>query len=271
MSKTVGWIVAAVIVGGGAGAFYYYWTHPDAPPAVAEQATEPEAVPPESPDGVIRHPIPPQETDTSGHPQPLPQLNLSDQPVARALGEMFGESSVARYLIPDRVVRRIVITVDNLPREKLAVQMRPVKSLEGGVTVTGDPDAGGPVTLNAENYARYKPMIDLVEAANVEQLSSLYFRLYPLFQQAYEELGYPGKYFNDRLVEAIDHLLETPEIAGDIQLVRPKVFYEYADPELERRSAGQKLLIRMGPENAGVVKEKLKALRAAVTQSPPAQ
>jgi hypothetical protein len=41
--------------------------------------------------------------------------------------------------------------------------------------------------------------------------------------------------------------------------------YVYADPALEARPAGQKLLIRMGPENAQAVKAKLKELRAIVT------
>jgi len=103
-----------------------------------------------------------------------------------------------------------------------------------------------------------------VQAADVKSLAALYRRLYPLFQQAYEDLGYPGKYFNDRLVEVIDHLLETPEIAAPIPLEQPRVFYTYADASLEARSAGQKLLIRMGPANARIVKAKLRELRAEI-------
>ena len=45
--------------------------------------------------------------------------------------------------------------------------------------------------------------------------------------------------------------------------------YIYADPTLEARPAGQKLLIRMGPENAAVIKAKLVELRAAVTAAAP--
>jgi hypothetical protein len=82
-----------------------------------------------------------------------------------------------------------------------------------------------------------------------------------LFQQAYQELGYPKKQFNDRLVEVIDDLLEAPEAQPPIKLVRPKVMYEFDDPELEDLSAGQKLLVRMGPENAAVLKAKLREIR----------
>ena len=78
-------------------------------------------------------------------------------------------------------------------------------------------------------------------------------------------MGYPNGYFNDRLVEVIDNLLATPDPKGPIALVRPNVMYTYADPGLEGRSAGQKLLIRMGPENAKAVKAKLTELRAVIT------
>ena len=53
-----------------------------------------------------------------------------------------------------------------------------------------------------------------MESVDTGRLAALYVRFYPLFQQAYRDLGYPNGYFNDRLVEVIDHLLVTPEIAG---------------------------------------------------------
>ena len=49
---------------------------------------------------------------------------------------------------------------------------------------------------------------------------ALYVRLYPLFQRAYEELGYPGQYFNDRVVEVIDSLLATPNVTEPIKVKR---------------------------------------------------
>jgi hypothetical protein len=64
----------------------------------------------------------------------------------------------------------------------------------------------------------------------------------------------------------IDHLLATPEVAGPIKLTQPGVFYQYADPSIEERSSGQKLLIRLGSNNAAVVKDKLRALRKEVTK-----
>jgi len=71
------------------------------------------------------------------------------------------------------------------------------------------------------------------QARHAASSPRVYLRFYPLFQQAYQDLGYPNGYFNDRLVKVIDVLLATPQIAGPIELVRPKVMYAFADPTLE--------------------------------------
>ena len=112
---------------------------------------------------------------------------------------------------------------------------------------------------------RYDTYVRVMDQADTAKLVDAYVRYYPLFQKAYEDLGYPHGYFNDRLVEVIDHLLATPEVAAPIALAQPKVLYEFADPSLEQRSAGQKILMRMGPVNEAHVKAKLRTIRAGIT------
>ena len=124
-------------------------------------------------------------------------------------------------------------------------------------------------TLDSQNFQRYRPAVDVIRMTDMQRVAAVYLRFYPLFQQAYQDLGYPTGYFNDRLVKVIDELLATPQISGPIDLVRPNVMYLFADPTLESRPAGQKLLIRMGPDNESAVKAKLKELRAIVTATPP--
>jgi len=159
-----------------------------------------------------------------------------------------------------------VVTIDNLPRQKVAVQKRPVSPAAGTFAVSGDELHA---TLDPQNFARYQPMVAVVSKLDMQKLASVYVRFYPLFQHAYQDLGYPNGYFNDRLVQVIDSLLAAPQPAGPIDLVRPNVMYVFADPALESRPAGQKLLIRMGPENAAAIKVKLKELRAAIAAAPP--
>jgi hypothetical protein len=54
-------------------------------------------------------------------------------------------------------------------------------------------------------------------------------------------------------------------VPAPIDLTQPKVLYEFADPSLEQRSAGQKMLIRMGPVNESRVKAKLRDIRRSLT------
>jgi hypothetical protein len=264
--RTVTYSAVAVALVAAGGAFYYFkFVKSDAPP-VAQQpaAPPPEEAPLEAPKD--HHPIP----STAAPGKPLPKLTESDPDVAEALSGVFGQKPVDQMLVPQSVVRHIVVTVDNLPRNKVAEQMRPVKPL-GGQTVTAA--NGDTLALTEDNFARYAPFMKIVQSTDTKELGEMYIRYYPLFQEAYEDLGYPGQYFNDRLVEVIDHLLQTPEVRGPIEVKQGKVFYEYADPALESRSAGQKLLLRMGPANTAALKKKLQELRVVVTtsQDPPGE
>src|SRR5207237_41823 len=132
--------------------------------------------------------------------------------------------------------------------------------------VSTEPQIAHPIAADNAAGAAPLPALNARDPVVHEAAALVYQRLYPLFQQAYEDLGYPGKYFNDRLVEVIDHLLQAPEVPAPIKLVQPRVFYEYADADLEGRSAGQKLLIRMGPANARAIKAKLREFRAEIAK-----
>jgi hypothetical protein len=160
-------------------------------------------------------------------------------------------------------VRRFVATVDNLPRSMVAMRVRALQPVGGPFAVDRD---GEEFVIGSANAARYAPYVRALESVDAKQLAGVYLRFYPWFQQAYEELGYPKGYFNDRLVTVIDHLLATPEPKGPVKLVQPKVLYQFADPELEALSAGQKALLRVGPENSRRIKAKLRALRAEVAR-----
>jgi len=250
-------IVAAAAIGVG----LWYWSglrSTAGPPAAAAPAPP---VPAANEEPAIANPLP-----AGGEGAALPALNDSDTVAHDSLAAVFGRAGLDEYLVPQNIVRHIVVTVDNLPRHKLAVDLRPVKPVAGQTLTSTQGEA---VTLSEADYQRYAPLVKLFEHADVHALVATYQHLYPLFQQAYEDLGYPGKYFNDRAVEVIDHLLQTPEPASPPALTQPKVFWEYADADLEGRSSGQKLLLRMGPANERAVKAKLRELRAAIARTPP--
>jgi hypothetical protein len=253
-------VIAAVVVLAGAGTAYYFHQR-RAEMAPAGAAPPPAAVAPSS-EPAIENPVP----GAAAAPQtPLPALNDSDPAVKDALGEAIGNDAM-QYLVPESIVRHIVVTIDNLPRSKAPAAKRPTVSPGGPLLAQGDEIHA---TLDPGNYARYQPMVNAVRKLDMQRVADVYLRFYPLFQKAYQDLGYPNGYFNDRLVAVIDSLLAAPEPAGSIELTRPNVLYTFADPTLEALPAGQKLLIRMGPDNAAVIKAKLRELRAIVTAGRP--
>lgn len=253
---------AAAVVGLSIGAVIYISRHPDVPPPDEPAAPVAAATPPvAAEEPAVKYPLP--ETVA---PEPLPSLNESDPLVWNALEELIGKESVQQFVIPKDLLRHIVVSIDNIPEEKVAERLRPMIPTPGRFAVAGSEDAP---MLDPANYERYKPLVQLIRSTDTKALVAIYSRYYPLFQDAYESLGHPPQYFNDRLIEVIDHLLATPELAGPIALAQPNVLYQFADPKLESSSAGQKVLIRMGSENARVVKEKLRELRSELVATPP--
>ena len=260
------WLLVLVsLLVAGATAFYFY-SFRGAPPAspVAVPSTEPvpaPATPSADSAPPVRYPlegVPPKVEQAS-----MPSLQESDSIVLNALSGLAGGAALDRIVQREDIVRRIVATVDNLPRATGPQRLLPLTPPSGAFATAASDNT---ITIGAENLKRYAPYMQVVEAIDAKTLATLYIRFYPLFQQAYRDLGYPNGYFNDRLVDAIDDLLAAPDVQAPIKLTQPKVLYEYADPDLERRSGGQKLMMRIGSNNARIVKAKLMQFRREVVK-----
>jgi hypothetical protein len=259
MNKSTWWVVLAAAVLAGTVILYYglekLWPGPQGqvPPPVAAPAPQADAGP------QIRYPV-----RTEG--KPLPPLNESDAAMGDAVLGLLGDRSPEAWLNLKDFVRRFVATVDNLPRRKLSPLLTPVKPVAGSLLATGG-DEGA--VISPENAARYSRYVTVLEAVDTKKLVTVYVRFYPLFQEAYRELGYPDGNFNDRLVDVIDSLVAAPEAPHPVKVMRPRVFYVFADPELEALPAGQKILIRIGAANASRVKAKLREIRGELTGQAP--
>jgi Protein of unknown function (DUF3014) len=261
MQSSLRWLIPLLVVLLGAGVVYYFWRagQPEVQPPAAPS---PQPTPAPSAAPAIQHPI---EEAGAQHPEAsLPALGESDQALRDALSSVIGAAPLERYVLLDGLVRRIAATVDALPRRTVPQRVLPLKPLPGTFATVGEGEA---LRIAPENAARYAPLVRLVQDVDARKLVAVYVTFYPLFQQAYVELGYPHGYFNDRLIVAIDDMLAAPEAPEPVRLVQPKILYAYADPELEALSAGQKLMLRMGKENATRVKAKLREIRRALTAS----
>ncbi len=277
LKSPVFWIAVAIVLAAGVG--LYLWreragqdlpteAQPQVQEAPAPDAAIEEVAPAASPEPQIQHPIPEVETALAGDSKPLPSLDASDVPVQQSLAGAFATAKPMDGLsLSQDLIRHLVATVDNLPRQHVATSLLPLRPPPGQLVASG---RGEVVVLSPKSYARYTRYIKLAQAVDTKTLVAVYVRFYPLFQQAYEELGYPDRYFNDRVVEVIDHLLATPEVEQPLELVEFGGFYQFADPDVEDLSAGRKLLIRIGPDNAAVIKAKLRDIRREVTVQAPA-
>ena len=270
-------ILSLLVLSGCAAIGAYLWQQnktPAAPStaqtsAAADTSPVPEtAAPSKELQAMPAAPLPPHHpVDASLQATALPALDASDPTMLEALTALLGKTPVQQMLRPQELVRRIVVTIDNLPRANTAARLLPTRKVDGALLTEGLP---GSVTIAPKNAARYTSYAYLADLTDAKGLVDLYARHYPLFQRAYQDLGYPDGYFNDRLILVIDHLLATPDASEPLALTQPHVLYEFADPALEARSSGQKTLLRIGSANAARIKAKLRDIRAALIDKMPA-
>lgn len=279
MNKTLVVVVVAVLVLGGI-AWYVYDSRPQPvaePPPVAEVAPEPatpaapeplpEAAPP------VEQAVEPLSPETPE--DVLPALAESDAYAGETLSGLVGEAAVLRYFSAENVVSKAVATVDALsgrqvPKPILALQGPgddyPALEISDPETVIRD-ENGDPVPQYLPDpaaYARYTPYVEMLEAVKPDEFVGQLRRNAALFEEAWRQLGYADGRFEDRLAQVIDELLATPSLDEPPRLIRPEAYYLFADEKLEALGAGQKLLLRMGTDNAARVKSWLVNVRQAL-------
>jgi len=257
-----------------AGAWAYYYFLLDNPQNQAPQVVTKESLPiPTEAEPEIKHPITeapvvigssteemPAETETKTETEePLPALEESDDRIKEILSEFIGNDLVSKIFQQRGIIHRFVVTIDSLPMKEVPIRYRLPPPTAGKFLVQKQSDEV--FTIDTENYARYNTYVQLLDKLDTAQFIKWYMHFYPLIQEDYDSFGYKNGYFNDRFVFVIDHLLETPEVIGSIKLVQPHVFYKFADPALKKLSAGQKILLRIGPANTAIVKAKLVKIR----------
>lgn len=260
------WIAAIVVVAAVVAAGVYLVRmamHPDTsvsnPSTVAPTTTSLTA--PVSAASTVQHPI----TQAASGPAPastasLPALVDSDASVLDALSTLASGGDLRSLLVPSQIISRVVATVDALPRQSFgSTNILPLRTPKGSMQTSV---ANGITLIDARNNDRYASYIAVLENVDPQALVAWYKRNYPLFQQAYRELGYPHGYFNDRALAAIDDMLAAPELHDPIAVARVDSHYVFVDPRLQSLSNGQKLMVRLGPENEAQFKAKLRMIRA---------
>lgn len=192
--------------------------------------------------------------------------DASEAAVNKELARNWPLAQLRKYFNLQEQARRLVVTVDNLPREHVPSQLRITRGVPELLRVQKD---GETITLDPSNYERYDRIISYVEKMDARKIGRLYAKFYPLLQRTYEETGFPEERFHDRVLAALDDMMDAPRPTGPIRLVQPKVLYRFEDDHLESLSAGQKIMIRVGPENAARLRKVLARVRAAIAAHDP--
>jgi hypothetical protein len=193
--------------------------------------------------------------------EPLPGLDASDAWLRTEAGSLSTHPVFAGWLASGDLVRRFVASLDNVadgesPRSHLPF-LAPAEPFRTA-------NRAGRTVTDPRSFARFDPVAEAVASLDAERCAALYRRAKPLLEEAFRALGPGDERFDDRLARGVRVLLATPVPTGDEELVRPKVFYEYADPELESLGPAQKHLLRMGPGNVRRIQAKLRELASAL-------
>jgi hypothetical protein len=182
-------------------------------------------------------------------------LNNSDNKIREWAKRISSHPLFISWLKEEDLIRKFTAIVDNIangesprPHLKFLVPKESFKIIK----------RQGRIYIAPESYRRYNLIVDVFYSLDTRACIRLYKKIKPLIQQAYKELGYPDKDFDETLKIAIIELLKTPIIEGEIQLKEKVITYKMVDPNLEELSPAQKHLLRMGTENVLKIQDKLR-------------
>jgi hypothetical protein len=241
--------------------YFFYIRVPKKEPIPIPPPVVKEAPPAPLPEKVVR------EEEKKIPEVSLPKLGQSDEIVREKAKDLASNPKLADWLKIKNIIRRITAAVDSIadghsPRASLKF-LAPKK--EFSVKKKGEK-----LYINPQSYARYNLVADVFQSLNAEGTVRVFKELKPLFQDAYRELGYPDRDFQDTLIRAIKELLRTPVVKGDILLEEKEekvISYSMlsmADEKLEDLSDAQKNLLRMGPKNIAKIQGKLREIAGAL-------
>lgn len=238
-----------VLLAGGAG---WYWLR-------SRVAPDPQAPGPAAADAA------PPAAEAVDPPLTLPPLGLSDELVRAMVGALSSHPQLAGWLVTDDLVRRFVAAVVNVAGgSSPAVPLDFLTPAEGPSVRS----AGGTLRIDPASYRRYDLLTETFVSVDADGGARLYHQLHPLFVEAYQELDIPEHTFDEMMAMAVGNLLAV-EVPGEpLEVTRREAFYEFADPRVEALTPAEKHLLRLGPENAGRVQEKLQELALALEIAP---
>ncbi len=190
-------------------------------------------------------------------PVNLPPLTESDAFVSDLVRGLSSRPELATWVATKDLIRNFTVVVDNIAEGVSPAKHLPEFAPKEALRAAG---GEGALVVDPRSFARYNGLADAVASLDTAGAVKAYRTLRPLFDDAYRELGHPDGNFDVALQRAISNLLAAPDVPADVRLESHVESYHYADPTLEGLQPAQKLLLRMGPRNERIIKDKLREI-----------
>ncbi len=186
-------------------------------------------------------------------------IDISDASVKSALLAVAKSPTFGRLLVNESLIQKFVINVHNLADEELASKDSLVVAPQDSFKTYQQADR---TWIDKASFSRYNTYVDALESIEVDELLSVYDTYKSSIVEKYAEISRPGANFDRTLIQAIDELLDTPQVPMPIEVFSESVMYKFKDARLENLSAPQKQLLRTGPENMRRIKAILRDLKS---------
>lgn len=232
---------------------------PEVPAQITEPEPEPMPEPIEEPEELEPEPVEPEPL-----PEPEPEpVDTSDGAVKTELLNLSENENLGRLMVNDALLQRFVIMTNNLADQNLAVNHQVLTPPEQPFRTFEQADKE---FIDPASYKRYTPYVDALDSMKPEAVQQLYLQYKPTIDKIFAEISGPSESFDEKLINAIDLLLDTPEVPVPIEVYTDSVMFKFKDERLESLAAPQKQLLRTGPENMRRIKAKLREIREALTE-----
>ena len=182
----------------------------------------------------------------------LPDLLGSDELFRASLIKL--SPGLLQWLNTDQLIRRYVVIANDFAQGiRITKHMSFLRFDEPFSVLLGD----NVLYIAPKSTRRYDALTQAIKAIDAKAAVAVYKKFRPLMLQVFAEFSYPKDITLESIIKkAAAEILAAPVIEGLVPLVRPSLFYKFADPKLEALNPVQKQMIRMGPENTRIIQLK---------------
>ncbi|MSS76320.1 MAG: DUF3014 domain-containing protein [Methyloglobulus sp.] len=193
----------------------------------------------------------------------LPDLLSSDDMVRQALIKI--APGLASWLSTDQLIRKHMLIVNDFAQGIRISKHMSFLRMAGPFSVE---QSRNELNISPKSYQRYDNIAQVFQSIDAKSAVGLYQKFRPLMLLVFAEFSYPKDITLESIIKkAGSEILAAPALEGQIALVRPSVFYKFADAKLETLNPVQKQMIRMGAVNTRIIQAKCREFLVELAKS----